>query len=130
MKTQSQFNSFLLLFLHWSSRIICILFLIFISIFSLDAIVKGAGFWENALSLIIHSIPVLAGAILLVLSWKWSWIGGAGFLALGVLYIIWASHSGRGTSIIYIALFLIGAVFFADWFLRKAIRKAQEAFRD
>ena len=118
----------LLLFLNWMPRILTILFGIMISFFAFDVFGQGTGFWKTFFALLIHLIPTLLIIIILILSWKRPWIGGISLILLGIVYIIWSSQAGRGASFVYIVLFAVGILFLASWFLRKEIKKAQDAY--
>jgi len=118
----------LLLILLWAPRILCILFAIFISFFAFDVFDQGTGFWKTLLALLIHLIPTFLIIIILILSWKRTWIGGISYILIGIAYIIWSSQTGRGSQIIYIPLFLVGILFLTSWFLRKKIKEAQAAY--
>jgi hypothetical protein len=118
----------LLLFFLWAPRILTILFAIFISFFAFDVFGQGTGFCKTLLALMMHLIPTFLLVIILIFSWKRPWIGGICFILLGIAYIIWSSQSGRGASFIYIVLFVVGILFLASWFLRKAIKEAQAAY--
>jgi len=119
-----------LLFIKWIPRILCIIFAIGISLFALDAFDNDEGFWKTLLALLIHLIPTLIVIAVLVLSWRWPWVGGISYISLGIAYLIWASKSGRGSEIIYIPLFSIGILFLINWFLRKKIEEVQEAYEE
>lgn len=111
---------FILLSIRWMPRILCILFAMFASLFSFDVFGQEEGFWKTLAAFLVHNIPSFVIIALLVLSWKWSWIGGAGFITLGLLYqflLFTASHY----LIISIPLFVIGMLFLLDWVLRKKI---------
>jgi len=73
--------------LYWAPRALSILFILFLSLFALDVIGAGYGFWGTLAGLAIHLIPsfVLIGA--LVLAWRWEWIGAAVYGGAAVLYI-------------------------------------------
>ena len=118
----------LLLILLWAPRILCILFAIFISFFAFDVFDQGTGFWKILLALLIHLIPTFLIIIILILSWKRTWIGGISYILIGVAYIIWSSQTDRGSQIIYIPLLLVGILFLTSWFLRKKIKEAQAAY--
>lgn len=120
----------LLLFLNWMPRILTILFAIMISFFAFDVFGQGTGFWITLFALLIHLIPTFLIIIILILSWKRPWIGGISLISLGIAYIIWSSQAGRGASFVYIVLFAVGILFLASWFLRKEIKKAQDAYWD
>lgn len=121
-------NHYLLLLLHWSPRVLCIIFAVFISLFALDAFDQGTSFLKTALALLIHLIPTIIIVLVLILSWRWSWIGGISYILLGIVYIIWSSKTGRGSHIIDFPLFLIGFLFLADWILRKKVKEAQAIY--
>lgn len=120
----------ILLFLLWAPRILTILFAIFISFFAFDVFGQGTGFWKTLLALMMHLIPTFLLVIILIFSWKRPWIGGISFILLGIAYIIWSSHAGRGASFVYIILFIVSILFLASWLLRKPIKEAQAAYRD
>jgi len=70
---------------HWVPRIICILALIFVSMFSLDAFDPGLSIGKQILGFIMHQIPVFILLALLIVAWKWEYIGGLIFILLGVI---------------------------------------------
>ena len=74
--------------LYWTPRLLCILFAIFISLFALDVLGEGYGFWGTILKLLMHLIPTGIFLIVLAITWRWEWVGGILFPALGVLYMI------------------------------------------
>jgi len=96
----------LLLFLLWLPRILLILSAAFLAIFN----------W----------ILLLIGIVVLVLSWKWPWIGGLISITLGIAYVI--NYWGKLDHFIYISLLAIGILFLLGWFFRKEIIKAQDAY--
>ena len=53
-------------FLYWTPRILSILFLLFLALFSLDVVGQGYGFWGTIGALFMHNIPVF---ILLIVLW-------------------------------------------------------------
>ena len=97
---------FLLLFLRWIPRILCLLF-------------------AGLILLLGNFILPLIVIIILILSWRWPWIGGIIFLIAGIAYMIGKEH---WEVIIYIPLFLTGVLYLISWFLREEIKKAQEIY--
>ncbi|MBS3075077.1 hypothetical protein J4429_01315 [Candidatus Pacearchaeota archaeon] len=73
--------------LYWSPRILSILFLLFLAIFSLDIFESCNSFLECLIGLFMHNIPVLILAILLWISWKRELIGTITFTLGGLAYI-------------------------------------------
>ena len=110
--------------LFWTPRVLCILFAAFMSLFALDVFGHGYGFWKTALAFVMHEVPVLMLLAILVVCWRWEWIGAALFPALGALYII--SAWGRFPLSVYFIvagpLFLLGVMFLVNWRYRAELR--------
>ncbi len=70
--------------LHWIPRIICILSILFISVFALDVFEPSLTIWEQIKNFLIHLIPTIILITLLIVAWKWEYFGGIIFLILGV----------------------------------------------
>ena len=111
--------------LFWSPRILCVLFAAFVSVFALDVFGQGYGFRETIVALAMHLIPTAIILALLVVSWRWEWVGALLFPVLGVLYIV--SSQGRFHWSVYLSiagpLFLVGGLFLCDWLLRSVRRR-------
>ncbi len=69
--------------LYWIPRILCILAILFVSLFALDAFEPGLTFWQQIGGFLIHLIPSFVLLILLIVSWKWELVGGIIFTILG-----------------------------------------------
>ncbi len=111
--------------LFWTPRILCVLFAAFISVFALDVFGGGYGFWKTILALAIHLIPTAFLVLVLVISWRWEWVGGAVFPILGVLYIVtmWQRHFPWSVyAFMSGPLFLLGGLFLLNWLYRKQLR--------
>lgn len=70
---------------HWLPRILCILAILFVSLFALDAFTPGMPVWKQILSLLIHLIPSFVLIALLIIAWKRELIGGLLFILIGVI---------------------------------------------
>ena len=113
--------------LYWTPRILSIIFLLFLAMFSLDVFEMGLTAWQIAIGLFMHNIPVFILAIILWISWKHEIVGGIVYILAGTSYII-LTITGAITSQLpwYIALsrslilagpaFLIGILFLIGWF--------------
>lgn len=119
-------------FVFWTSRILAILFILFLAVFSLDAFGENAGFLGTILALFIHNIPSIILLILLIISWKHELVGAISFITAGVLYIVWLLL--RPTYPGYILpwslmvagpAFLIGILFFIGWEQKKKNKKRE-----
>ena len=74
--------------LYWAPRILSLLFILFLAMFSLDIFGNGYGFWETIIGLLMHNIPVFILTILLIISWKYEIVGAITFSLAGLLYIV------------------------------------------
>ena len=113
--------------LFWTPRIMCILFAVFVSIFALDVFGAGAGFWRTTLAFLMHMIPTGILVLVLAVPWRWEWIGGIIFPALGVFYIVsmWGRQfPWRVYAMMSGPLFVVGALFLIGWFYRAQLRRS------
>lgn len=110
--------------LLWTPRILGIMFAAFISIFALDVFGEGYGLWKTVLALLLHLIPTGIILVVLALSWRWEWVGGALFVALAALYLIafWGRFHWSAYLVISGSLFLIGILFLINWVCRRWLR--------
>ena len=69
---------------YWSPRILCILAILFISLFALDAFGDGKTIGEQLLDFLIHLIPSFVLLAFLLVAWKWELIGGIIFMLIGI----------------------------------------------
>ena len=69
---------------HWMPRIICILAILFISLFALDSFGPNLTIWQQIGAFLIHLIPTYILIALLIVAWKWEYIGGIIFIIIGL----------------------------------------------
>ena len=69
---------------HWLPRIICILAILFVSLFALDAFTPELTIWQQIGAFLIHLIPSFILLALLIIAWKWEFIGGIIFTIIGL----------------------------------------------
>lgn len=74
-------------FIYWAPRILSIIFILFLALFSLDVFDSCSSVLECFMGLLIHNIPVFILIILLIISWKYEIVGAATFFLAGILYI-------------------------------------------
>jgi len=107
--------------LHWSPRLLAVLFAIFISLFALDVFSEYKEIPKILLTLLIHLVPTFILLATLFIAWKWGHIGGFIFIVLGLLYIIMVW--GKGSALTFIIIsgpsFLIGLLFIIDYYVKK-----------
>ena len=73
---------------HWLPRIICILAVLFISMFALDAFEPGLSLGQQLLNFLKHLIPSFILLGILLLAWKWEKIGGILFTIIGLAFSV------------------------------------------
>lgn len=70
--------------IHWAPRILCVLAILFISMFALDAFDQAHSVWQQLADFFLHLIPSFVLIALLIVAWKWELIGGVVFIIIGL----------------------------------------------
>jgi hypothetical protein len=115
---------------HWIPRILCILAILFISMFALDSFDPKLTLWQQIGGFLIHLIPTYILIALLITAWKWELIGGIIFILLGIgfspLVYTMNYHMNHSVSMslgiilmITFPFIVIGALFILSHFLKK-----------
>ncbi|MEM4244946.1 MAG: hypothetical protein QXR60_01940 [Candidatus Nanoarchaeia archaeon] len=111
---------------YWTPRILSIIFILFLAMFSLDVFEENYGFWGTILGLFMHNLPALILLVVLLISWKHEIVGGIVFILAGLAYIFSIIIKPelelyRAFWVLQISgpAFLIGILFFVNWKLRK-----------
>ncbi len=106
--------------LSWAPRILGVVFALFLSVFALDALDQGV------LAVLMHLRPAALVLLVLALSWRRELAGSLAFLALAVLYILWAWGHFRWPVYAAIAgpLFLMSGLFLAAWLWKRRVAAA------
>ena len=108
--------------LRWTPRIGVLIFAAFMSLFALDVFGQGTSLWETTVGLMMHLIPTALLRVVLLVAWRWPWIGGVAFLLVAGLFVL-QFGGGWGDQWSLYLLFvgtpaLMGALFLANWWLR------------
>ena len=113
-------------FFYWTPRILGIIFILFLMLFSLDVFQPNLTAGEITLSLFMHNIPALVLLMILIISWRHEIVGGIIFNLAGLLYILMLVS---GPSFQWYMLswalfisgpaFIIGILFLINWFKKK-----------
>lgn len=108
--------------LFWTPRILAILLILFLAMFSLDEFGNGYSFWQLIIGLFMHNIPSLVLLIVLIISWKHELVGAVAFIFAGLLYIasLFIGKHFEGFMISWILIisgpaFLVGILFYMNW---------------
>jgi len=115
---------------HWLPRIICIIAILFISMFAADAFGPDKTIWQQLGDFFMHLIPSFVLTALLIVAWKWEYIGGIIFivLGLGLSPIVFMLNYNRNNSVgmslgvifaITIPFIVVGILFMTSHFKKK-----------
>ena len=122
--------------IHWLPRVICILAILFISMFAADAFAPGLTIWQQLGGFLMHLIPSFILLSLLIVAWKWEYIGGIIFTVIGLglspfifMHNYNMNHSvGMSLGIILTITFpfvVVGILFIISHFMKKKNRITQ-----
>lgn len=112
-------------FVYWAPRVLGIAFALFISRFALDSFSQNLPLAEEILAFAFHLLPTAVLVLMLVFAWKHEWMGGAGFIALG-LFFVWLMRMTFPLPVYLVIcgpVILVGLLFLADSFLRRKRRE-------
>lgn len=103
----------------WAARILAIVFAIFLLLFSFDVFEGSASVWEKLFGFAMHSLPTVAIALLLAISWNRPDYGAVSFFLLAVLFTLYFGtyDSPETFLILSVPFVLIGALFLVAYLL-------------
>ena len=74
--------------IHWIPRILCIIAILFISLFALDSFSSDRTIWQNLAAFLMHLIPSFVLLGVLIVAWKWEMVGGIILTITGIILFI------------------------------------------
>jgi len=110
--------------LYWIPRILAILAILFMMMFSMDCFGEYASLEDKMTCFLMHNIPSLVCIIALVIAWKWEIAGGILFILVFIASgIQFGSFTGNYASLIIIGPFLMCGIllFLHDYMKKKQI---------
>jgi prolipoprotein diacylglyceryltransferase len=117
--------------LYWTARILCILAILFISLFALDSVSSERTFWQNATALLMSLIPSFVLLAALIIAWKWEKTGGIILTIIGLALSIFVfvlnykrnhfsvANSLKNALILAIPFVLAGILFILSQYRKK-----------
>lgn len=117
---------------YWLPRILCILAILFVSMFALDAFAPGLTIWQQLGAFFMHLIPSLVLLACLIVAWKWEFAGGIIFTLIGLglsPFIYNLNHSrnhfsvGASLGVVMTITFpfvVVGVLFIVSYFRKKS----------
>ncbi len=124
----------LVVWFHWIPRFLCILAILFVSMFALDAFAPGLTFWEQIGGFLIHLTPSFLLLIVLLVAWKWEKTGGIILMVIGLglspsVFLMNFHRTGSIwlalgiVLIINIPFVMVGALFVMSNYLKKSVKQ-------
>ena len=99
--------------LYWIPRLLTILAILFMLMFSLDVFGGNDSVGKKLVGFVVHNIPVMILAVILIIAWKRELIGGVLLVAASIAgAIFFHSFTGNPASLIVISPFLITGILF------------------
>lgn len=119
--------------LHWMPRIICMIAILFIGKFALNAFESYLTIWQQILIMLVHLIPAILLVGLLIIAWKWELLGGILFTLIGLAMapVIYQHNynmdQSMGISLGFVMIFalplvIIGILFILSFIKRRKYR--------
>jgi prolipoprotein diacylglyceryltransferase len=119
--------------LYWTARILCILAILFVSLFALDSFSSERTFWQNTTAFLMHLIPSFVLLAVLIVAWKWEKVGGIILTILGLALCIFVfilnykrNHFSVATSLLNTLMITIPFVLAGILFILSHYRKKKE----
>jgi hypothetical protein len=120
--------------IRWTPRILCILAILFVSMFALDSFDPKYTLAQQLQAFFIHLIPTYILIFFLFIAWKWELIGGViliilslGFTPLIYFHNYQMNHSVWMSLLVILMInfpfMLTGVLFITSSFLRKRHRE-------
>lgn len=115
---------------HWIPRTLCILAILFISMFALDSFAPGLTIWEQIVGFLIHLTPSFLLLVALLVAWKWEKTGGIILMVIGLGFspsVFLLNYQRTGSIWLALGIFLainipfvmVGALFVMSNYLKK-----------
>lgn len=99
--------------LYWSPRILAILAILFVVLFSIDCFDAKMGLKEQLTCFVMHNIPAFMLLGILLISWKWEMIGGVLFCVIAVIGSFYFHAFGKNWgALIVLAPFVVTGILF------------------
>lgn len=117
--------------IQWIPRILCILAILFVSLFAFDSFSSERTIWQNIAALLMNLIPSFVLLAALIFAWKWENIGGIMLIIVGVVlcvstfnlnynqrhFTLWQSI--RNVSLLCLPFVLAGVLFIISHYRKK-----------
>lgn len=124
--TMAQVQPRLARLLYWTPRIAGILIALFVSLFALDVFEMEGSLLQKIGAFLIHAAPAIGLGLLMILAWRWEWVGFAAF-TLGALFFLRFGVDPGMLLLFSGPMAAIAGLFLMDWLWRKELRAPRQA---
>jgi len=106
---------------YWLPRILSILFILFIMMFSLDVFDGTSSLGDILIGLFMHNLPAFGMMLITFFAWRNDFVGAIGFGGIGLALIILVNIAMSGNSdavgnfVISGPAFVIGVLYLVNW---------------
>lgn len=98
---------------YWIPRILTIVALLFMTMFSLDVFGGNDTFGAQIIGFLMHNIPVLILLVILIIAWKWEIAGGVLFIVASLAgAYFYHAFTGNPWSLVVIGPFFLTGILF------------------
>jgi len=122
-------------FFYWLPRVLCIIAILFVSLFALDAFSSEESFIVQLGDFIMHLIPSFVLLFLLIVTWKKELLGGIIFMiiGLGMSPFVFSKNYAMNNSFwmslgiiftITIPFFIVGVLFLVSYYKNRKRKNA------
>ena len=111
---------------YWAPRLLGIAFILFVASLSRSVFNEYLDAWQTFLTLLMRLVPSLIFAVVLLLAWKWEWVGALLFSTFAAYYAFENLKHPHWILAISAPLFLVGFLFLLSWFSRGSAAKMQQ----
>ena len=114
-------------FLHWAPRILGILGIMFISLFSLDVFQPGMPVFQMLQGFAIHLIPSILLLIFLSIAWKFEFAGGIIFILVSFVPFLFLNNLFWTNAMLSVPFLLTGILFIlSSWHFHQKSGKSTQ----
>ncbi len=112
--------------LHWTPRLLGVLYAVFISLFAFDVWGMDGPFGARLGGFLIHLAPTYAVVVALIIAWARPAAGGVVFLGLAAVFSLFFGWNETSVLLVMaLPLVVIGALFLADGWVKQTRLRAR-----
>jgi hypothetical protein len=101
--------------LLWGPRILGMAVSAFLGLFALDAFSGGKPIVQALVDFTIHLAPALLLLAIVIVAWRWEWLGGIAFIGLAVAYGLMVNWRTDWMLVIAGPLVVVGLLYLWSW---------------